>query len=87
MTNPLTVFGIPVLGIILPRIGKRRLALNRDGSYVDTGEFNISDEVGFYWIELWTFEWLNLGIPLTGGHVHLTSTGEIVDPDFEVAGG
>lgn len=76
---PLMLFGIPVMGVILPFIGRRRLALNRDGSLVNTGEFDLADEVGFFYIEPWVVEWLNFGITITDAPVRLTSTGEIVD--------
>jgi hypothetical protein len=83
-----TIIGFPILGGTLPWITRRRLALNRDGTYVDTGKTLIEDEVGFYYIEVWSFEWLGFGLPLSSDYVRLTSTGEIVeDPDFEVAGG
>lgn len=78
--------GFPIIGGALPRIGRRRLALNRDGSFVDTGAALIEDEVGYYFVEPLTLEWLGLGIPLTRSHVRLTSTGEIADHDFEVPG-
>lgn len=80
-------FGFPLIGGAFPRIWRRRLALNRDGSFVDTGEADIADEIGHYYVEPITLEWLGFGIPLTTAHVRLTSTGEIVDPDFEVVGG
>jgi hypothetical protein len=81
-----TIFGLPVFGVILPFIGKRRIPLNRDGSFVDTGEFDIIDEKGFYYVEPWVFEWLGRGCPLSASLVHLSATGEVVTPEFQVAG-
>jgi hypothetical protein len=87
MSSRWNIFGIPVLGVILPFIGKRRLPLNRDGSYVDTGEACLEDEVGYYYLEPVVFEWLGFGFALTQAYVHLTTTGEIVEPEWDVAGG
>lgn len=47
----------PIFGGWLPRIGKRRIALNRDGSFVDTGETLIDNEHGYYYVEPWVIEW------------------------------
>jgi len=80
------LFGLPILGGIIPLIGRRRLALNRDGSFVDTGEALIENEIGYYYVDPITFEWLGFGLPITKVHVRLTATGEIVPPDFAVAG-
>lgn len=85
--EPLRVFGLPVVGVILPYIGRRRIPLNRDGSIVETTADDILDERGFYYVEPVVFEWLGFGFPLTDAYVHLTSTGQQVDVDFTVAGG
>jgi hypothetical protein len=45
--NNMNILGIPLDGVILPYLGRRRLALNCDGSYVDTGK-DVMDERGFY---------------------------------------
>lgn len=73
------LFGYPVFGFFLPFIGRRQIALNRDGSQVDTGEADICDEVGPYYVRPLVFEWLGFGFPLTQSCVHETKTGEIVD--------
>lgn len=87
MKRPWSIFGIPIFGVILPFIGKRHIPLNRDGSFVDTGEALLEDEVGYYFVEPLVFEWLGFGMPLSPAYVRLTSTGEIVEPEFNVAGG
>jgi len=81
------ICGIPLIGVILPFLGRRRIHLNRDGSFVDTGQVDIRDERGFYYVQPWVFEWLGFGWPLTQSNVFLTSTGEAVDPEFETVGG
>jgi hypothetical protein len=78
--------GLPIFGGLVPYVGRRRLALNKDGSFVDTGLNDIVNEVGYYYVEPVVLEWLNMGVPLTAAHVHLTATGEIVEPTFAVAG-
>lgn len=79
-------FGLPLFGFFLPFVGRRRIALNRDGSFVDTGEELMDDEKGFYYVAPWVFEWLGLGQPLTRSVVRRTDTHEIVTPDWDVAG-
>lgn len=79
------IFGVPLIGVILPFIGKRRIPINRDGSIVFTGEDDLLDERGFYYVEPWVFEWLGRGWPLTRSLVRRTDTGEVVDPEFEEA--
>ena len=71
----------PILGVVIPWIAKRRIPLNRDGTVVDTGQFSSDDERGYYFVNVWEFEWLGLGIPLYPARVRLTSTGEFVDPN------
>lgn len=80
------IFGIPVFGVILPFVGKRRIPLNRDGSIVDTGLDLIDDERGYYYVEPWTIEWLGLGVPISRSFIRLCSTGEIVEPPWATAG-
>ena len=80
------IFGVPLFGVILPFIGYRTVPLNRDGSFVDTGEADMCDEVGFYYVRPLVFEWLGFGKPLKDSLVYLTSTNEPTTPDFMVAG-
>lgn len=84
--QPFCIFGIPLFGVILPFIGWRRIPLNRDGSFVDTGEMLLENERGFYYVEPFVIEWMGAGLPLTRSQVRLVSTGEIVDPDFDEVG-
>ncbi len=73
MGKPLSIFGVPLIGVILPYIGKRRIYLNRDGSMVDTGQHDILDERG------WPLKPRTL--------VYRTDTGKVVDnPEFDEAG-
>lgn len=76
------LFGLPVFGVILPYIGRRRIALNRDGSQVDTGEDDICDEIGPYYVRPMVFEWLNFGFPLGPSLVYETRTGDAIDPPW-----
>ena len=76
----------PIMGVILPFIGKRRIALNRNGSVVDTGEALLDDERGFYYVEPWVFEWLGFGFPISKSYVRRSDTDEIVTAEFDVAG-
>lgn len=80
------LLGFPIFGVILPYIGRRRISLNRDGSFVDTGEMILDDERGFYYVEPWVFEWLGSGFPLSKALVRRTDTGEVVTPEWDVAG-
>lgn len=83
----MNLFGIPILGVILPCIRRSRVPVNRDGSIVDTGKRDLSDERGFYYVEPWTFEWLGIGWPLSRAYVYRADTGEIVaNPEFDEAG-
>lgn len=86
MSGPFRVFGIPLFGVILPFIGWRRIPINRNGSFVDTGEEMIENERGYYYVEPFVIEWMGCGWPLTTSQVRLVSTGEIVDPDFDEVG-
>jgi hypothetical protein len=66
-------------GLIIPFVGKRRLPVNRDGSLVDTGELDVTDEKSVFYIEIWTFEWFGIGIPIsTKAYVRDSKTGEPV---------
>lgn len=56
------IFGYPVFGFYLPFIGKRRIYLNRDLSFVDTGKFDLCDERGPYYTEPMVIEWLGFGV-------------------------
>lgn len=76
------LFGYPIFGFFLPFIGRRQIALNRDGSQVDTGEAGICDEVGPYFVRPLVFEWLGYGRPLTASMVYETRSGEIVNPPW-----
>lgn len=51
-----------VIGTVIPYIGRRNIPLNADGSVVDTGEFDLVDEVGPYFMRAWVFEWLGFGL-------------------------
>lgn len=86
MSKPIRLFGLPLFGVILPFIGKRRIPLNRDGSFVDTGEELLENERGYYYVEPWVIEWMGAGFPVTRSQVYLVATGEMVDPDFDCAG-
>lgn len=79
------ILGMPLFGVILPFTGRRRIPLNRDLTPVDTGESDILDEVGFYYVEPVVFEWLGNGLSLTKGVVHRTDTGEPVYDDEAAA--
>ena len=72
------IFGIPLFGVILPYIGKRRIPLNRDLSVVDYSEDDIRDARGFYYVEPWVFEWLGSGFGLTSGILRRTDNDEPV---------
>lgn len=76
------LFGIPVIGVILPYIGRRRIALNRDGSQVDTGRFDACDEVGPYFVMPLVVEWLGFGRSLGPSLVYETCSGEPIDPPW-----
>jgi len=70
-----------LFGTILPWVGVRKIPLNRDGSIVDTGEGDLTDEVGYYYVRLIAFEWFGFGLPIWqfgGGRVQLWATGEYV---------
>lgn len=85
--RPLRIFGVPVFGVILPFVGRRRIPLNRDGSFVDDDSELIEDGAGWYYVEPFAIEWLGFGLPLGTSPVRLVATGEIVDdPPFEIAG-
>lgn len=84
--NKLKFFDLPVFGYWLPRIWKARLPLNKDGSFVDTGEDDLLDEKGVYYVEPLVFEWFGRGFPLTGSYVYDAGTGLPVDVDFDEAG-
>lgn len=43
MANRLHIFGVPLVGVILPFIGRRCIPINRDGSIVNTGEDDLTD--------------------------------------------
>jgi hypothetical protein len=88
INKPWTFFGVPIFGVILPFVGRRRLPLNRDGSFVDTGAPLIENETGWYYVEPFVIEWLGFGRPFGATPLRLSSTGEIVnDHDFESVGG
>ena len=76
----LTLWGIPVIGVIIPFIGKVRIYLNRDGSQVDTGQIDAHDEYGPLYVEPIVFEWLGFGFPLTPAVIKDSKTGE--DSEF-----
>ena len=63
---PMKLFGLPLFGVILPFIGRRRIYLNRDGSIVDTGKVDILDERGPLYIDPVVIEWLGAGFPIPG---------------------
>ncbi|KTS51397.1 hypothetical protein NS230_13680 [Methylobacterium indicum] len=73
------LFGLPVLGLLVPWITRRKLALNADGSFVDTGIEMIEDEVGPYYVRPAVLEWLGFGIPLSQSLVYRTADDEPVD--------
>lgn len=78
---------IAFLILLVPYIGRRRIDINRDGSLVDTGMFNLSDERGYYYVKPWVFEWLIFGFPLSKSHVYLSSDDSIVtDHNISMAG-
>ena len=79
------VFGVPLFGVILPYIGKRRVALNRDLSVVDTGQDDIIDESGFYYTEPWVFEWLGMGYGLCNSIVRRSDNDEPLMDDEAAA--
>jgi len=79
----MTLFGFPVFGVILPYVGRRVIALNSDGSQVDTGEYDICNEVGPYYVKPWVLEWLGLGFGLDTSSVYETKTGQIVNPPWK----
>jgi hypothetical protein len=81
MNKGIYIFGVPLFGVILPFIGKRRIALHRDLSVVDTGEDDILDERGFYFTEPWVIEWLGRGRALTKSSVCHADTGLAVYDD------
>lgn len=78
----MNLFGFPVFGVILPFLGRRTIPLNRDGSVVDTGEADMLNEVGPYYVRPWVFEWLGKGIPLTPSLVYETRSGQPVGPPW-----
>ncbi|GJD31479.1 hypothetical protein PMNALOAF_2738 [Methylobacterium adhaesivum] len=77
------VLGLPLFGVILPFVGRRTVPLNRDGSFVDTGLDDLTDERGPYFVRPFVVEWLGFGLPLTGSLVFDTLTGEAIDPPWE----
>ena len=82
----MTFLGLPVFGFWLPFVGPRRIYLNRDGSFVDTGEVDMRDERGPIVVKPWVFEWLGLGMPFTPAYPRDTITGEKVDLGVSRAG-
>lgn len=81
------LFGYPVFGFILPFIGKRKIPLNADGSFVDDGADDLLDSSGPLFVRPVVFEWLGFGFPITRSLVYSTMTGEPVEPAWAEAGG
>lgn len=72
----------PILGVLLPFIGRRRVPLNRDGSVVDTGELDMCDEIGPYYTLPLVFEWLGFGFGLGPSPVYDSRTDQLIDPPW-----
>lgn len=72
----------PILGVIIPWITVRKIPLNRDLSVVDTGQFDMADETGPYYVRVLAFEWLGFGFIIwqyDDGQVRDSITHEFVD--------
>jgi len=78
----ITIFGVPVFGVILPFIGRRTIPLNGDGSVVDTGQYDMTEETGAYYTRPMVFEWLGFGCGLGPALVYSARTNEPVDPPW-----
>lgn len=66
-------------GALLPFFGKRRLPVNRDGSLVETEEFDLTKVKSAFYIEVWSIEWFGIGLPLESKtYVRDANTGEPV---------
>lgn len=74
----MNLLGLPLFGVILPFVGRRRIPMNRDGSVVDTGHVDMTDEAGPFYVEPVVFEWLGYGRPLTKSLVFDARTGSPV---------
>lgn len=71
-----------LFGVVLPFVGRRTVPLNRDGSVVNTGEFDMCNEVGPYYVRPLVFEWLGFGFPLTQSLVFDARTNQAIDPPW-----
>lgn len=71
-----------MLGTLIPYIGRRKVPLNRDGSVVDTGEFDMLNEIGPYYVRPLVFEWLGFGFPLGQSLVFDARTNQPIDPPW-----
>lgn len=69
--------GCPVFGFWLPFVGARTIPVNRDGSIVDTGMDDVTQEIGAISVRVFAFEWLGGGLALPFGQRGFdTATGE-----------
>ena len=78
------ILGFPLWGFWLPFVGRRTVPLNADGSVVDTGLADITDEVGPYYSRPVVFEWFGVGVPLAPSYVYRTGVEGPVVPPWEV---
>lgn len=73
-----------IFGLILPWIMRVKIPLNTDGSIIDTGQFLVDDEVGFYYARPWAFCWLGFVAPLTRSSIYHTADDSVEEnPPFK----